>query len=129
MECNMWNVILVCGLVWAEPSSEDTAVEDTAVEDTAVEDTAVEDSGIEDTSTLDDDTATDTGSDTATDTSSDTGDTSQTDTSDTSDLVTPASSLAGEKGGYGCATVGVGGAIAIWIASFAVGFRREQEDV
>lgn len=124
----MWNMILMCGLVWAEPASEDTASDDTAVEDTAVEDTATEDSGIEDTSTLDDDTATDT-ADTA-DTGSDTGeDTSTSDTSDTSELVTPASSLAGEKGGYGCATVGVGGAIAIWIASFAIGFRREQESV
>ena len=123
----MWSVILMCGLVWAD-TAEDTAIEDTAIEDTAVEDTAT---GIEDTSTLDD-TATDTAADTAsTDTgSTDTGtDTSSTDTSDTSELVTPASSLAGEKGGYGCATVGVGGAIVIWMASFAIGFRREHDTV
>ena len=123
----MWSVVLVCGLALAD-TAEDTAVEDTAVEDTAVEDTAGDTAAIEDTSTLDDDTA-DTADTSSTDTgSTDTGtDSSSTDTSDTSELITPASSLAGEKGGYGCATVGVGGAIAIWIASFAIGFRREQE--
>ena len=122
----MWSVVLVCGLALAD-TAEDTAVEDTAVEDTAVEDTAGDTAAIEDTSTLDDDTA-DTADTSSTDTgSTDTGTDSSTDTSDTSELITPASSLAGEKGGYGCATVGVGGAIAIWIASFAIGFRREQE--
>lgn len=123
----MWKIILMCGLALAD-TAEDTAVEDTAVEDTAVEDTST---GIEDTSTLDDDTASDTADTANTDTgSTDTAaDTSSTDTSDTSELITPASSLAGEKGGYGCTTVGVGGAIVIWIASFAIGFRREQEIV
>ena len=126
----MWSVVLICGLALAD-TAEDTAIEDTASEDTAVEDTAAEDTGslIEDTSTLDDDTAEETTDTASQDTgSSDTGtDTSSSDTSDTSELVTPASSLAGEKGGYGCASVGVGGAIVIWIASFVIGFRREQE--
>ena len=123
----MWSIVLACGLALAD-TAEDTGVEDTAVEDTAVEDTAGDTASIEDTSTLDDDTA-DTADTASTDTgSTDTGtDTSSSDTSDTSELITPASSLAGEKGGYGCATVGVGGAVAIWIASFAIGFRREQE--
>ena len=126
----MWSIILMFGLAWAD-TAEDTAIEDTAVEDTAVEDTAVDDTatGIEDTSTLDDDTA-DTADTASTDTgSTDTGTDTTTDTSDSSDVITPASSLAGEKGGYGCATVGVGGAIAIWIASFAIGFRREQDTI
>lgn len=127
----MWSIVLMCGLAFAD-TAEDTAIEDTAVEDTAVGDTAVEDTAaeIEDTSTLDDDTA-DTADTASTDTgSTDTGsETPSSDTSDTSELITPASSLAGEKGGYGCATVGFGGAIAIWIASFAIGFRREQDTV
>ena len=56
--------------------------------------------------------------------------TEQSDTSadivDTGDVIS-ASSLANEKGGFGCASVGVGGVITVWIASFAIGFRRRDE--
>ena len=113
------------GHSFAEPASEDTA-------DTAVEDTAVEDTAIEDTSTLGD-SAEDTSdtSDTAdTSETTDTSDTSDTaDTSDTSDtgVVTPASSLANEKGGFGCSKVGFGGLLAISIALLAL-FGRTREE-
>jgi len=112
-------------LSFAEPASEDTAVEDTAIEDTAIEDTA-----IEDTATLGD-SAEDT-ADTA-DSAEDTTDTTETaestDTADTADtgVVTPASSLANEKGGFGCSKVGIGGVMAIAIALFVL-FGRTREE-
>ena len=106
----MWVLLLVCSLSFA-----DTAVEDTAIEDTADlgEDTA-------------DTAAEDTGSTTTTDTST-TADTTTTTDSSTTDTswVVPASSLANEKGGVGCSTVGIGGVLAIWVASFLIGFRKE----
>ena len=124
-------IIVMIGLAWAEPAAEDTGLEDTSAEDTAIEDTSTEDTAnIEDTASLDDTFSSDTSDSGSQDTgNTDSGsntDTSTTDSfSDTSDIVIPASSLAGEKGGYGCASVGVGGVLVIWIASFAIGFRRE----
>jgi len=119
---NMWSLLLMCSLSWADTAADDTALEDTALEDTAIEDTAdLGDDTSESTDTSTEDTSsTDTSStDTSTDTS--TTDTSTTDTA----LVVPASSLAKEEGGIGCSTVGIGGILAIWIASFIVGFRKE----
>ena len=97
------------------------------------------DSGLEDTASLGD-TAEDTADDTAEDTADDTGDTADTgdtsesedtsttiDSGDTGYTVTSASSLANEKGGFGCASVGVGGVLALWLSSFVVGLRRRDE--
>ena len=104
----MWNLLLVCSLSFAD-TAEDTAIEDTAIEDTA--------------SLGDEDTA-DTGSE---DTGSTTDTTETTDSSSSEDTswVVPASTLANEKGGIGCSTVGIGGVLLIWIASFVIGFRKE----
>ena len=100
-------------LALAEPANEDTAIEDTATLGDTAEDTA-------DTSDTSDtaDTA-DTGGDTA-----DTSDTS--DTSDTA-LVTPASTLANEKGGFGCSSVGVGGFLAVVMSLLGLFLRRREE--
>ena len=110
----------------AEPASEDTAVEDTAIEDTAIEDTA-----IEDTSTLGDSAEDTAGTADTAESTTDTADSAEstTDTADTADTgaVTPASSLANEKGGFGCAKVGIGGLMAIGVALFAL-FGRTREE-
>ena len=37
-----------------------------------------------------------------------------------------ASFLAGEKGGFGCSTVGMSGALAFWISTLVLGLRREE---
>ena len=96
---------------------------------------ALADSGLEDTASLGDtgeDTAADTGeaedtSDTSTEDTSDSATTDTSDTGDTGYTVTSASSLANEKGGFGCASVGVGGVLALWLSSFVVGLRRRDE--
>ena len=130
MQRKIWlSIVCVClcvysSLSFAEPASEDTAVEDTAIEDTAIEDTA-----IEDTATLGD-SAEDTADTADTADTTDTTETSEsTDTADTADtgVVTPASSLANEKGGFGCSKVGIGGVMAIGIALFVL-FGRTREE-
>ena len=97
---------------------------------------ALAETGLEDTASLGD-TAEDTAGDTSettdtantsdTSTSTDTSSSTTTDTGDTGYTVTSASSLAGEKGGFGCASVGVGGVLALWLSSFVVGLRRRDE--
>ena len=37
-----------------------------------------------------------------------------------------ASFMAGEKGGFGCSTVGMSGAVAFWISTLLIGLRREE---
>ena len=116
----MWSLLLVCSLSFAD-TAEDTALEDTAIEDTAIEDTAS--LGEEDTA---DTASTDTGSTTGTtDTTTETTDTSDSSSSEDTSWIVPASTLANEKGGIGCSTVGIGGMLLIWIASFVIGFRKE----
>ena len=107
--------ILVTTLAFAETGLEDTA----SLGDTA-EDTAQDTSDSADTSDTSD--ATDTSDTTDTSDSS-----STTDTDDTGFTVTSASTLAGEKGGFGCASVGVGGVLALWVSSFVVGLRRRED--
>ena len=97
------------GFFQSEPSyimNTDTA--DTAVEeDTAADDTSTEDTSTEDTST-------------------DTGDTAQ-DTATTDTAVKSAMELAGETGGFGCATVNSDAAISIWLGVLALGIRRREQ--
>ena len=104
-------------------ATNDTAVNTTTdtgdsgvVDDTASTETTTETTTETDTT----ETVTDTGS--TTDTTTDTGgfvDTSAVGT-------TTAAELAGETGGFGCATVGVGGVLAFWTAALVIGMRRED---
>jgi len=101
--------ILLATLSFAETGLEDTASLGDTAEDTA-EDTS-EDTSTEDSST----------NNTTTDSST------TTDSGDTGYTVVSASSLAGEKGGFGCASVGVGGVLALWLSTFVIGLRRRED--
>ena len=94
--------------------------------DSGVQDTG--DTGIEDTG----DTSTETGepSETgATDTSDTETGTTSTDSStaeDSGDGIISAATLAGEKGGFGCAAVSAGGVFTLWLSAMFTGLRRED---
>ena len=100
----------------ATDTGDSGVVDDTASTETTTETTTETDSADTDST----ETVTDTGS--TTDTTTDTGgfvDTSAVGT-------TTAADLAGEAGGFGCATVGVGGVLAFWTAALVIGMRRED---
>ena len=107
--------LLVTTLALAETGLEDTA----SLGDTAEDTDTASDSG--DTASDSGDTADSSDSASSSDTS-----TTTTDTGDTGYTVTAASSLANEKGGFGCASVGVGGVLALWLSSFVIGLRRRD---
>ena len=73
------------------------------------------------------DTAEDTEDTSAEDTSSDTADTAQEDTAATDTAIRSAMEMAGETGGFGCATVSSDAAISIWIGVIALGIRRREQ--
>lgn len=94
------SVALLCFLNTAVADTGDTGFAgDTGAvpEDTATGDTAVAEPSTEDSGT-----------------SRDTG------------TINSASFLSGEKGGFGCSTVGMSGAVAFWISTLLIGLRREE---
>ena len=93
------------GLLLQFPSPPNLAEGDTG--DTA-EDTDTEDTDTEDTNT-----------------EIETGDTGVVSSDDSGELKS-AMELAGENGGFGCATLGTGSALALWGSIFVIGLRREE---
>ena len=109
--------IFSASLAFADTGADTGDIEDTGQVDDSGDaddsgDTSSSDSGSSDTGT------TDSGS---TDTATADSGTTSTDTG-----ITSASKLSGETGGFGCATVGVGGVLAMWFSAFLIGLRRRD---
>ena len=77
--------------------------------DTGIHDTGSPENGTEDTAAAAEPSAEETGG-----SAFDTG------------TINSASQMAGEKGGFGCSTVGMGGAVAFWVSTLVLGLRREE---
>ena len=118
------NWIFALSLAFADTATEST---DTGSSEPASENTDTGETESTDTSTPED--TSEPSSEPSSDTSQPSSEPSSDDTSDTSTdtavIFESAADMAGEKGGFGCSTIQMGGLAFFWIAALFASFRRE----